>query len=241
MKKLIAVTTFALTLVLASLGAVAQTRDDILKQIDAKRAEILELEKKFLGPSEADRAAYTEFLAQPDTGITRLMPREKVDTEVYRDIKPVLSMRGGGAFYSFTKKTHEFSEASNLELERNMLSVGFAGVNYGMIASLGDIPIESVSLSSPAARALANHHPPTDMQQSRTEQLRWHQGVAVDGLVFKSRVPVAENMTYLSRSINFESADVLVAFRVVRVDTDGSVVIVWKLLKKGPIPQLVRN
>jgi hypothetical protein len=47
--------------------------------------------------------------------------------------------------------------------------------------------------------------------------------------------------TYLLRSINFERSDVLVALKVVRQDTDGSVIIAWKLLQKYPVPKLPRN
>ena len=49
------------------------------------------------------------------------------------------------------------------------------------------------------------------------------------------------NTTYLLRSINYGESDVLVALRVVRKDTDGSVIIVWKLLKKYSAPELVQN
>jgi hypothetical protein len=47
--------------------------------------------------------------------------------------------------------------------------------------------------------------------------------------------------TYILRSIDYSESDVLVAFRVVRRDTDGSVIIAWKLLRKYAVPQLARN
>ena len=37
------------------------------------------------------------------------------------------------------------------------------------------------------------------------------------------------------------SMDVLVAFRIIRKDDDDSVIILWKLLKKYPKPELARN
>jgi len=45
-------------------------------------------------------------------------------------------------------------------------------------------------------------------------------------------VPIQMNTTYLLRSISYGRSDVVVAFRVVRQDTDASVTIAWKLLKK---------
>jgi hypothetical protein len=47
--------------------------------------------------------------------------------------------------------------------------------------------------------------------------------------------------TYLVRSINFREADVLVAFKIVRQDEDGSLIIPWRLLEKYSVPKLARN
>jgi len=54
-------------------------------------------------------------------------------------------------------------------------------------------------------------------------------------------LPVKVNTTYLLRSINYVASDVLVAFRVVRKDSDGSIIIIWKLLKNYPRPKLARS
>ena len=45
---------------------------------------------------------------------------------------------------------------------------------------------------------------------------------------------------YLSHA-DSDQADVLVALKVVRQDTDGSLIIAWKLLQKYPAPKLARN
>lgn len=243
MKRITVATTFILTLLLASLNVTAQSqsREDALRAIEAKRAELVELEKAFLSPSEADRNANSEFLAQPGTGMMRLMPREKYDADVYRDNKKLFATRGGGAYYSFTHKTHEYSENSNISLERNTLGSGFVGTSYGLLTTLGDVPLDTVNVTTPAAKALANHQPPTDEQQARTEQRRSYDGVTLDGMVFKSRLPIDVDMTYVLRSVNYTVSDSMVAFRVVRVDADGSAIIAWKLLRKFAIPQVARN
>ena len=66
----------ALSVLSINVCAQSESRDDVLKQIETKRAELSALEKKFLTPSEEDRAAYAAFLGQPDTGLIRLLPRE---------------------------------------------------------------------------------------------------------------------------------------------------------------------
>jgi hypothetical protein len=56
----------------------------------------------------------------------------------------------------------------------------------------------------------------------------------------KSSLPVKPDSTYLLRSLNYDESDVLVAFRVVRIDSDGSVTILWKLLQKFETPGVNR-
>jgi len=75
---------FAASLLVAasSLIAFGQTpsRAEVLNEMATKRAELAKLETQFLSPSAEDRAAYAEFLAQPNAGLIRLLPREKFDT-----------------------------------------------------------------------------------------------------------------------------------------------------------------
>ena len=54
MKKLSIAIGFIATLTLSGVSICGQTREDILNQITAKRAEILKLEDAFLSPSEDD-------------------------------------------------------------------------------------------------------------------------------------------------------------------------------------------
>src|SRR5690349_16809459 len=112
MKKTIAVTTFTLTLVLACLSVAAQTesRDDVIKPIQAKRAELAALEQKALAVAASDRDDFASFLSQPQTGIIRLLPRETYDGNAKRG----LAIRGGGAYYSFVNKTHEYGRGSDI-------------------------------------------------------------------------------------------------------------------------------
>jgi hypothetical protein len=216
-------------------------REELLKQIEAKRAELQKLEKQLLAPAQEDRAAYAEFLKQPDTGLIRLMPREVFDSETYKDKQKSVTMRGGGAYYSFTRHTHEYGSGSDLELDSNNFAVGFAGAAYGMLVNIGNVPLETVTLEHPGARFMAVYESAGDEPRARVEQERFATGVTVDGFSYKTRLPVAVNTTYLLRSIYYSESDVVVAFRAVRKDADGSVIVVWKLLKTYSKPQLARD
>jgi len=243
---------FAATLILAGLSIISssafaqsESRDDLIKQVETKRAELAVLEKQILEPSEQDRLAYSEFLQQPKTGIVRLLPGEKYDAETYKDVKkPTMTIRGGGAYYSFSENSHDYNTpggSPEISLQRGQFGIGFAGGDYGALTSLGDVPLEQITIEHPAARFLAEYSVPKQLTDARSEAQRFHQGVPLDGATYKSRVSAVVNSTYLLRSMNWDRSNVLVVFRVVRQDTDGSVIIVWKLLKNYERPKVAQN
>ena len=236
MKKISISTGVLITLLLGAVAGFAQTgsREDLLKQIETKRAELEALQKLVMEPSAEDRADYADFLRQNETGLMCILPRETYGYDL-------VGMRGGGAYYSFTKRNHEYSNTTDISLEQGMLQSGFAGANYGLLTTLGDVPLENVSLETGAAQILASHTPATEEPQARVEQRRAMDGAVINGASFKNRLPLKANSTYLVRSINYSGSDSLVAFRVVRIDNDNSAVIAWKLLKKYPVPYLARN
>lgn len=227
---------FSLTLLFAPCVC-AQTTDARARaaaEIESLRAEIKAKEAVLLAPSDEDRKAYADFLAQKGTGLIRLLPREKWDGK--------LSMRGGGAYYSFTSRTHEYGNGSDLELQQNYFSVGFAGANFGFMLNVGDAPLETLSDEAEAVRFMASYQTPSPLPDARKAQRQFAGGGAQSGQwTYTDRLPVVVGSTYVLRSVNYETSDVLVAFYVVRKDSDGSVVLLWKLLKKYPKPSLERS
>lgn len=218
--------------------AQSESREGLLKQIAARRAELAELENKLLAPSAEDKAAFAEFLRQENTGLIRLMPREKYDETPN---KQTLTIRGGGSYYSFARLTHAYGYGSDIALEHGDLSVGFAGADYGIILKAGAVPLEDVSLGHPGAFFLAGYKAALNEPQARIEQRRFATGDMVDGIKYGNRVEAEVGITYVLRSIDYGNSDLLVALKVVRQDSDGSLIIAWKLLKNFPKPELARN
>ena len=214
--------------------ALAQTGDraKAAAEIESLREQIKLREAALLAPSDEDRKAHAEFLAQTGTGLVRLLPREKWDSK--------LSTRGDGAYYSFTNRMHEYGLSTDISLQQEQLSVGFAGANFGFMVSLGDMPIENVSEESEAVQFMASFQPPSAEAEARVshKQFAWGEGHQAGQWTYKSRLPVVVGQTYALRSVNYGGSDVLVALRVVRKDADGSVVLLWKMLKKYPKPTL---
>jgi len=241
MKRTIVISGFLTTFLLSSLVSFAQSRSrsDILNEIEEKRAELSKLEKSFLDPAPEDRETYAAFLRQSNTGLIRLLPREKFDSETYKKNNKTIVMRGGGSYYSFARLTHEYGFGSDIELDQGYFMVGFAGADYGFMTNLGNVPIETVSSETPAVAVFGAYKPPTQEQIARKEYRRvGGEGADLEGVSVKSRLPVYSDSTYLLRSINYRTSDVLVVFRVVRIDSDGSATIVWKLLKNYGKPEL---
>ena len=239
MKRTVAVSTFGLTLMFACLSVAAQSpsRDDVIKEIEAKRAELAVLEKKVLAVADTDREEFAAFLNDPQTGIIRLLPRETYDGNAKRG----LSIAGGGAYYSFVFKTHEYRQGSDIALEQGQLRVGFAGADYGLLLNLGDVSIDQVANDHAATRALLDYRPPTKETEVRAEYRKLWQGLELTGFNFKSRLPAKVSNTYLLRSISIDTSDTVVAFRIVRKDTDGSLILVFKVLKSFPKPAMERT
>ncbi len=239
MKKIYLATAFIFTLVVSAFSVSAQTqsRDDVIKQIEAKRAELAVLEQKVLAVADSDREEFAAFLSQPQTGIIRLLPRETYDGNAKR----ALAIRGGGAYYSFVRKTHEYGYGSDIELAQEQLSAGFAGADYGMLLNLGDVPLEQVANDHAATRALLDYTPPVKEPEVRAVQRKVWQGIELSGITFKDRILAKVSNTYLLRSISVDRSDILVVFRVVRQDTDGSLIIVYRVLKTFPKPTMERT
>ncbi|MDX6611805.1 MAG: hypothetical protein QOD75_991 [Blastocatellia bacterium] len=244
MKRIISVAAFtAIALSILGTNAFGQsrTREDVLNEIASKRAELQVLEDQFLAPAKEDRAAYAEFLRQPDTGLIRLVPRDVYESDVYKKNRKTLTIRGGGAYYSFTHLTHEYGYGNDIGLDHGILSVGFAGADYGILTDLGDVPLEEIVLEHPSVSFIAEYSVPTAEPQARLEYRRFLTGTTIDNALYKSTLPAVPGRTYLLRSIGYDVSDVIVAMRLVRKDDDGSVIIAWKLLKKYPKPQLARG
>lgn len=238
----------ALTLFLFCLTLCAQTRAQtdereralaevelLRKQTPLKLEELREQvklrEQTLLSVPAADRERHAEFLSQPNTGLIRLLPREKWNN--------LLSVRGDGAYYSFVRLKHEYGHGSDIELDRDTLSVGFAGADFGFMTDLGAVSLETLSAETEAVQFMASFQVPSVELEARKAHGQFAgNGTQSGQWRYRDKQAVVEGSTYALRSVNYGRSDVLVAFRVLRKDTDGSVLLLWKILKQYPRPML---
>lgn len=180
----------------------------------------------------------TDFSEAKNQGfeVFKLLPRGMFDYE-----QNELSLRGGGAYYSFTKKSHSYNEIPQIELQQNKLMVGFAGYDYGMIVNLGEIPLSEVDAKNKSVSFLYNYQPKNIKSDVRNEQSKFDNGFETDGLKFISSLEAKVGHTYVLRAINYDQADTLVALKVQSKDADGSLTIFWKPIKNFEKPSIIRD
>lgn len=199
-------------------------------------------DKKLMTPSAEDQTAHAEFLRQSGTGICKLLSgpeniniinAEEMSEDRSRGIVKILGSR-----YSFTHSKNGYDKWSEIRLRGNMLEAGFTGESLGLLTALGDVPLDSVTLSMVGASDLANFSPPENYSDALKQYERNTRGFQKGGLLYRSTLPALLNTTYVLRSTSYKRADSLVAFRVIRQDELGNLTILWKRLKSYPVRSL---
>jgi hypothetical protein len=220
--------------------------------------KMTDAQKKLITPAADDEAAYRDFLRQDHTGLIRLLPAGKYDlhsTVAAADPDRVLPIRGGGAFYSFVEKSQSLGPWSEITLQEGTIIAGFWEQSLGPMTRLGDVPIESVTLTTPGVEYLNKMVPPTGIEELSGQRTINFQGFKVGARAYNSRQRVIANQTYALRSVvykqeghmkvlpgggavfihspsEYKGADELIVFRVLHADADGGVTILWKRLQK---------
>ncbi len=222
-------------------------------------------QKKLLEPSPAEMAAHRDFLRQDHTGLIRLLPRGKYEfnstVAANQNADLALPIRGGGAFYSFAEKSHSYGPWSEISLHEGRLIVGFQHQSLGVMTMLGDVPIESLSLTTPTIAYLAQLVPPTEPAKARNQCLRNLRGFTTGDHLYSASLPALINQTYALRSTvykkegrlqmpmggsavyvphpyEYSGADELVVFRILRAAEDGGLTILWKRFQKFSPPKV---
>lgn len=195
------------------------------------------------------KQAHKIFLQQKNTGITRLLKREEKKDQMIVSVqnqKAFISLRFGGAYYSFSSRRHGYDEGPEIALETDLhtgspasaFCVAFNGFDIGFIIRLGNIELSEAMLEKLETKFLVDYIAPKNSSIAREHQSLASLGIKQNGFLYKRSTEAVENNTYLLRVINYDKSDLLVALRVVSKDSDGSFIILWKIMKKNPIPRI---
>lgn len=221
--------TLVFVLLLVSIGnAQNLSREQKIQKIQELNGQIKLLEKDILLPDAKD----LQIAQKENFNVVRILPREKYDHR--------LTIQGGGSYYSFTNKSHDYQKTAQIGLEQNHLKVGFAGADYGFIADLGDTLLADISKEISEVNFLTSYKPPTNELEIRLEQRNAHD-YKIDGINYKRSFPGIVGHAYVLRAISFDEADILVALKIHRKDADGSLIIFWKFIEQFETPRIERD
>jgi hypothetical protein len=224
-------------------------------------------------PHAEDLDKFKDFLQQKKTGLIRLFPDIGCDSkylvQVGGDCEKTLP---DSYSYSFQKQLYSDGVFHDIRLHEDRFWLdGF--LSQSLITDLGDTPLERVSLQHNYAEFIINFKPATTSLEARKQFWEVGRKLQNNGFTYGKVVKLTPATTYLARIINYrldddvkagfkarraaareetpffiaafdiKRADTIVAFRVIRIDKDNSISILWKELaeKKSPTLQFAKG
>lgn len=215
------------------------------KYITLREKELLQEDASKLKPAQHYFIQFAEFLKNKNAGIARLFPDMKCYQGLTVNISEIerctgfLQIRGGGSFYSFRNRTNinESGTWADLHLIDGKFVVGSKN-QFSLIRELReDVSLDDLKAKSDEVKFLLNYKPKFRLQDVKLEKEILEKGQINE---FSSSANLKLNSTYILRSIAYQRkivdpfdhrADIIVAFRVIAQEDDGSIILLWKQLK----------
>jgi hypothetical protein len=228
------------------------------RNLTPERAKLSRSQRQLLEPADAERNRASDVLALPGSSIFKLLPDVGCEPNVFmvRADEECQTAIPGASYWSFRISEHSNEALADLRLKDGML-ISDGVLTHGLITEIGDVPLAPVSLASPALAALQTFRPAADATEAQAISLELNSGIKKNGYEFRKFAAVRVNETYAMRVIAYRGkvlrsfdgvvydllgadkrADILVAFRVVRQDKDGSVTIVSHELARTSAPKI---
>ena len=218
-----------------------------------------------LSPSLEDKTRYKTFLEQPNTGLFRLMPNFGC-SEKYTVSADERCLKSAyiGEYFSFRTKDYSGKDWFDITFkDGNLISRGF--FSQGILTTLGNMPLEDVSIDNNGIKFLANFQPAKTLEKVREQAKQINAGINFDNYQYAKSITAMPETSYALRVIAYRSEvknadgkrpvtkedlramqindderkDLIVAFRIVRTDDDGSLIILWKQLRESKAPKIV--
>ncbi len=226
--------------------------------------ETMDKVRAFRTIKPAELANYAAFLAGEKTGMLRFFPDLDCVTANYVRIDGDCAGFVPNSFaFSFRAKGYTDYYYQDIAFKADTIeSTGF--FSQGMLVALGDVPIEKVDTTSPGVKYLAESQPDRDPTEAKLTATKLSFGVEMEGFRYGRTVKAAENTTYAVRvvayrignglnplspnttslekrflSLSYDTRDdLIVAFRIVKLDKTGPVTILWKELARKEAPKI---
>lgn len=207
-------------------------------------------EARFIPPIEYIKKYYA-YVTSDILGMARLFPDRNcgeggvVTLAELERCANVPQRNRGGSIYSFRSPMLGSLRKENAWILR--LADGKFGVGneivQGVIADIGDVDLEKIDLEHKAFGFLSGFDPEQKIRSIREQNAVLAAGIVAKGYTFTNAAPVKMGSTYALRSVLYryreEGApmpnrgfDQYIVFKAVGQEPDGSIIIIWKELKR---------
>lgn len=200
---------------------------------------------------EQDRKAIAELYKIPGTNVFKLLKLPdckgpfKNEAETQKCYFENYSIAHLANSFSFRAKRHDVRPLGDLTLRKDgfFSTPGFA---VSFIASLGDVSIADLGLESEGVGYVAGFEPGDSVDKAVGQIVLFDSGLKDGKYTYSRGVRILKDITYVLRSVGYKvikapagpAEDVIVAFRVVRIDDNGDVTVIWKELQRSKGPKL---
>lgn len=162
------------------------------KRIEALRA-----------PSPEDIAAHKDFLAQPNTGIVRLLPGFNCESKyVVRVDGNCVNLVPGSSHHRFRE---DALSGDILFMDDTLIAEGF--FSNSIMTGLGDIPINDVSLTTSGMKYLTDFSPVAELATVKKQYSEISNGIITDNHAYSNRLLAVANMTYGLRIVAYRNGN----------------------------------
>ncbi|MGI8467845.1 MAG: hypothetical protein ACR2N3_05280 [Pyrinomonadaceae bacterium] len=212
-----------------------------------------------LKPDNQDSAVYADFLKQSNAGLIKLFPDAgcEENSGVVRADAECLKWIPNSGFYSFRRKKYISESLADIRYKDGFF-ISDPLLSQGIITALGDVPLERISLANNEVRLLAQYQPEPQSRDATVQFKKITNGIKLGDYIYRNSWQAIENTTYALRVIAYHGAyyvpfrgrlfnlldgdareDIIVVFRLVRKDADGSLTLLWTELDRKDSPKLI--
>ncbi len=202
--------------------------------------------RELILPPESYFSQYAAFLREDKTGLARIFPDQKCDRGEVVDVAElkrcadVLPIHGNGSYYSFRNRTNLNNKTwADIHFTDDKLVAG-SETEFGIISEIGEMALESLTIKSKEVTFLKDYKPVNEPSEIKWEKGIFGKGSTENGVRYALSAPVKINSTYVLRAVAYgletvnpidNRIDIIVAFKVVSREPDGSLILLWKQLR----------
>jgi hypothetical protein len=191
----------------AEMRRTEQAARESVRSPQEKFGKLTEKEKKKIealrAPNPEDIAANKDFLAQPNTGIVRLLPGYNCESKyVVRVDGNCVNMLPGSSFHRFR---NDALSGDILYMDGALIAEGF--FSNSIMTGLGNIPLNDISLTTSGMKFLTDFSPTADLPAVKKQYSEISKGIITDNYAYSNRLLALPDMTYALRIIAYRNGN----------------------------------